>query len=113
MIDTDLLRRRRECGLGFILLRADVTREAGEALDAVDVHSFAMDAVSNILTTLFGPAGGYQQTDGLPNVVYNVEAIRDAGAFLGAALRSYKSDAEDYEVGQSGNPGEESGNANT
>lgn len=95
----DLLKERRERGERLVSLAGD---RGYRELHPEDAQSIAMDAVSDILTTLFGPAGGCLPIEGLAKIVYDDEAIRNASAFLGAALRSYEGDAEDYE---SGNPG--------
>jgi hypothetical protein len=89
--------------------KLDTRRDRGETMLAVtwapyvpegdDRESAAADAISDILTAVFGPAGvriPKTTEDGTPyvSVMYDTEA----GAMLGRALRSYEGDHEDYTV---------------
>jgi len=60
-------------------------------------ESAARDAISNILTYLYGPAGYYssRSDDGL-QPVDDDEAQDNARELLASARRSYQGDAEDY-----------------
>jgi hypothetical protein len=59
-----------------------------------DPETAASDAISDILTELFGPAGTYGED--YRTIKYNDEALENARALLDRALRSYAGDAEDY-----------------
>lgn len=85
-----------------------IANSAGYAyskIDEDDREAFASDAVSDILTALFGPAGGYKPQDGPVEIVMNRAAIEEADEFLSRCLRSYEGDAEDYEL-EFGTPGQ-------
>lgn len=69
-----------------------------------DRECAAKDAISDILTTLFGPAGKLVEAEPVEvvragrrmKVDLNSEAVENATALLDAALQSYFGDAEDY-----------------
>lgn len=68
----------------------------GTAWDEIhpeDRESAAKDAISDMLTTLFGLPGAWSANDGIE---YNEEACEKAEALLASALNSYHGDAEDY-----------------
>lgn len=94
------IQARRERGESHVALAAE---RSFADIHPDDRWSIASDAVSDILTAVVGPAGGCVPQDGLAEIVYDREAIREAGRFLAFSLRSWKGDAEDYML--SGNPG--------
>jgi hypothetical protein len=65
---------------------------------AEDRETYGGDAVSDILTALFGPAGHCVEGEesGPVKRVWNDEARREAEAFLDHCLRSWEGDSEDY-----------------
>lgn len=58
-----------------------------------DIETAASDAISDILTAVFGHAGIW---DGQASIIHDDEAIAAARALLDRAMRSYLGDAEDY-----------------
>lgn len=72
--------------------------KAIEASGTVGEDFNAKDAISNILTALFGPAGKWSERDekGRGKVELDSNAVEDASALIDAALQSYFGDAEDY-----------------
>jgi hypothetical protein len=67
-----------------------------------DRYSAGSDAVSYILTALFGPAGFYQydaaQDESTPRPVMHSDRYGEAVEFVARALESWRGDAEDYTV---------------
>ena len=65
-----------------------------------DFTTAAKDAISNILTALFGPAGHWIYDEGNPvsgvSLVTDADAYADASSLVDDALQSYFGDAEDY-----------------
>jgi hypothetical protein len=63
-------------------------------------ESAAADAISDILTALYGPAGHYEDTgpDEIAGfyAVWNETALRQAEAMLSRSEESWRGDAEDY-----------------
>lgn len=63
--------------------------------------SAASDAISDILTALYGPAGHYADVqddagDTHWRAVWNDDALESAQELLDRSMRSYQGDAEDY-----------------
>lgn len=61
-----------------------------------DSETAAKDAISDILTALYGPYGGY--TYGGAFVLNKHGASDHARGLLDSALESYQGDAEDYSI---------------
>lgn len=60
-------------------------------------ESAAADAISDILTAIYGPAGYMvPETGDSYRRVWNHEALDKTQALLGRAQRSYEGDSEDY-----------------
>lgn len=66
-----------------------------------DRETAASDAISDVLTAMYGPAGHYVIVSEEPyssERVDNVEALSNAQGLLSHSMRSYEGDAEDYTV---------------
>jgi hypothetical protein len=85
----DTFKKRAEIGEACI-----VAAFSGQTHDE-DREMYARDAVSNILTALFGKAGARNDRG---EIRYSSEARANAENFLSACLRSWRGDAEDYEA---------------
>lgn len=70
----------------------------GNPVHPEDRESAASDAISDILTAMYGPAGTTVESDGRYQVVLNGKTLDKARELLDHALRSYEGDAEDYEA---------------
>jgi len=71
----------------------------GTELDGEDFESAAKDAISDVLTAVFGPAGTLNLSDrrsGRAKVELNSQSVEGATALMVRALDSYFGDAEDY-----------------
>lgn len=94
----ETLRQRSIVGHRCIASAADAPSPVAED----DRETYASDAVSDILTALFGPAGCYVQKN---NEHWKLEAVenaqRDAQLFLNRCINSWIGDAEDYTVSES------------
>lgn len=82
LMSTTALARRRALGRAAIRIVSNDEPETA-----------ASDAVSHILTALFGPAGT-SSPDGA--ITYDDDAISRAHDFVQNALASWRGDAEDY-----------------
>lgn len=60
--------------------------------DEGDRETLAVDAISDILTALYGPAGYYMPTE----VTTDEDVMAQARSLVARALRSYMHDNEDY-----------------
>jgi hypothetical protein len=62
-------------------------------------ETYASDAVADILTALFGPAGSYVVRDDAPSQrVWSKDKLAEARAFLDRCYRSWEGDSEDYTI---------------
>jgi len=87
------LRRRAAIGDRCMALAHDGPWTALGWVEGEDRETAASDAVSDILTALFGPAG----TDSIGNgITLDPFALNEARRVAENALRSYEGDAEDY-----------------
>jgi hypothetical protein len=90
----EMLDRRIAIGDRCIVIAANGLDDESYYLDDEDDRrTYACDAVSDILSALFGAAGSFTP-DGKPQ--YDWDQIGAARNFLDSALRSYEGDAEDY-----------------
>lgn len=106
------LRRRAYIGHRCIALAHDGPWTAQEEVEgAEDRETYATDAISDILTALYGPAGVHRQTadgDGwVPE--YNDERCDEARRLVERAVESWIGDAEDYSIELDEEPDEEFG----
>lgn len=98
------LDRRKDVGLACIEEAAGhpVTEDDNEELE-----TYASDAISDILTAVYGPAGHYTwRPEGVGLRVDNTEALDNAQGLLSHAMRSYEGDAEDYTLEPEPEPGQ-------
>jgi hypothetical protein len=68
------------------------------ATDGPDRETTARDAVSDILTALFGPAGYYVDDGAHGYIAYDDDARTNVHEFLDLAEHSWVGDAEDYDA---------------
>jgi hypothetical protein len=87
------LRRRAAIGLRCIALAHDGPWTALEDVNEEDRETAASDAISDILTALFGPPG---TTTCGGHITLGSDALVGAQRFLRRAFHSYEGDAEDY-----------------
>lgn len=89
----DQLERRSEIGVDCILLA-----HGGEGeLLAEERETYAKDAISDILTALFGAAGSYVANhDGETGLIPERFALNEARRLVEEAFESWTGDAEDY-----------------
>jgi hypothetical protein len=90
-------------GQNLLDLRKKVGRDCLDVVDKVnglgeDDETNAADAISDILTELYGPAGVYRKDSDGYQRVNDDEAELKANALLDRALGSWLGDAEDYSV---------------
>ncbi len=90
--DQTMYRRRAYIGGRCMALASDGPWSSRESAD--DPETAAADAISDILTAVFGPAGTYTGEETLRRD--RDEAVEAAAALLFHALQSWKGDAEDY-----------------
>src|SRR4051812_10813314 len=90
----ETLQRRRDIGDASLRSAWGYMPEGEE-----DREAAAKDAISDILTAVFGPAGKMVTcSDGVGYVPeLDLQATANAGGLLDAALLSYFGDAEDYD----------------
>ncbi len=93
-------RRRFYIGTRCMALAEDGPWSSLES--ANDPETAASDAISDILTGLFGPAGTISYTEGDTRYEFNFrdEAIEAATRLLADAMESWRGDAEDYIDGE-------------
>ena len=96
-LDTDsleTLERRSEIGV-----RCTEIAHGSVPVPAEDRETAAKDAISDILTALYGPCGTYKWVEGEPSrFVPNDGAEIEAQNLLDAAFDSWAGDAEDYTI---------------
>lgn len=69
----------------------------GRRIEGEDRETAASDAISDILTALFGPAGTYSNPEhGIGKLNPNEFALNEARRLVEHAFRSWEGDAEDY-----------------
>lgn len=75
---------------------ACIAEARGEGTDD-DPETYGSDAISNILTAIFGPYGAYNSDNGdfVQSESVNQEVVME---FLRGCLESYMGDSEDYDV---------------
>lgn len=90
----ELLRRRSFIGDRCIALAQDGPWSALERVSDEDRETYARDAIADILTALYGPAGKYDGDD----VKHDDATCQKAEVLLHGAMDSWTGDAEDYAV---------------
>jgi hypothetical protein len=102
-----LLRRRAHVGDRCIALAFDGPWSALDKIEEDERETYARDAISNILTALYGPAGITREVEESESSAFSHtgwkielygEVERKANALLDSAFRSYQGDAEDYNI---------------